>query len=475
MRAPIVTLVLSASIVLAALAAAAPQSRAQRRCITTLQRDGLGVAAAQGRRNVACLRAAAVGDARPLDACAGFDPDGRVTEAARKTRDDAARRCADEPADVAVPPPFELTVNEAAAMHAERLFTDLFGTDAAGIRPRSVDKAGAKCQLATLQGAQRLVATAQRGALGCLNRAVRNGGDDAAALAACFEPTPNLERATARLAKTVDRRCAAADLLPGVCAGASAGLGACVAARARCRACRMTATATALPADCDLADDGAANDSCTFLVSVSGTALDFVGGTSAPITDGVVSILELPGRMTTTGGNGSFGFGSIPEGSHVTFVLAHPSYHPIQTGTIFVGARGVERVTFQAVTHAVFDAFAALLDIVPDPARCQMVTTVTRVGKSIYDPGAHGEDHVTVRLDPPLPADQGPIYFNSAVLPDRSLFETSDDGGVLFIQVPEGDYVWTAFKPARVFTRVRMACRAGLLVNASPPWGLQAH
>ena len=85
-------------------------------------------------------------------------------------------------------------------------------------------------------------------------------------------------------------------------------------------------------------------------------------------------------------------------------------------------------MTFQAVTYGIWDLLGALLQVVPDDANlCQMVTTVTRVGKSIYTPGAHGEDAVTVTLDPPLPAEQGPIYFNSSVLPDRSLVQTSDE------------------------------------------------
>jgi hypothetical protein len=53
--------------------------------------------------------------------------------------------------------------------------------------------------------------------------------------------------------------------------------------------------------------------------------------------------------------------------------------------------------------------------------------------------------------------------------------QTSDDGGVLFVQVPPGDYAWTAYEAGAVFSRVRMKCRAGYLVNASPPRGLQRH
>jgi hypothetical protein len=117
-----------------------------------------------------------------------------------------------------------------------------------------------------------------------------------------------------------------------------------------------------------------------------------------------------------------------------------------------------------------------LLGTEPDEVnRCQMVTTVTRVGRSIYDPGAHGEAGAIVTTVPPLPAEHGPIYFNAFVLPDRSLTETSEDGGVLSIQVPPGEYVWTARKPGAMISRIKSKCRAGFLVNASPPWGLQTH
>jgi hypothetical protein len=211
------------------------------------------------------------------------------------------------------------------------------------------------------------------------------------------------------------------------------------------------------------------------LVSVSGDAIPFLEVPDGRIASATVSILEQPSRQSITGTDGHFQFDGLEEGSEVTLVMDHPEFFPIQTASITLGPEGAERVTFQAVQYAVYDAFANLLDIVPDPTRCQMVTTVTRKGKSIYDPGAHGEEGATVTLDPPLPAEHGPIYFNSSVLPQRDLTETSDDGGVLFIQVPPGEYTWTAHKSGVVFSQVKMKCRAGWLVNASPPWGLQAQ
>jgi hypothetical protein len=210
------------------------------------------------------------------------------------------------------------------------------------------------------------------------------------------------------------------------------------------------------------------------VVTVSGDAIPFIEVPDGRIEGAEVWILEHPETRVTTGADGHFEFTDLRVGSEVTLVMEHPDYYPIQTGTIVLGPEGAERVTFQAVTYGIFDAFAAVVGIDPDATKCQMVTTVTRVGKSIYDFGAHGEAGAVVTLDPALPDMQGPIYFNSSVIPDYSLDETSDDGGVLFVQVPPGEYVWTATKPGVEFTQVRMKCRAGVLINASPPWGLQA-
>jgi hypothetical protein len=99
---------------------------------------------------------------------------------------------------------------------------------------------------------------------------------------------------------------------------------------------------------------------------------------------------------------------------------------------------------------------------------------VTRVGKSLYDEGAHGEAGATVTVEPALPPEHGPIYFNAAVIPDPSLTETSEDGGVLFVDVPPGTYTLHAQKDGVIFEDTLMQCEAGVLVNASPPYGLQA-
>ena len=210
------------------------------------------------------------------------------------------------------------------------------------------------------------------------------------------------------------------------------------------------------------------------VASVQGDAIPFDKGPDGRIAGATVSVLERPELQVVTGADGKFRFDDLPVDADVTLVMKHPDYHEIQTATHVLPDEGLERVTFQAVSHDIYDVLAGVVGITPDEGKyCQMVTTVTRVGKSIYDAGAHGEAGVQVTLDPPLPAENGPIYFNAQVIPDASLTETSEDGGVLFVQVPPGEYTWTASKAGATFRQIRMKCRVGVLVNAAPPWGLQ--
>ncbi len=223
------------------------------------------------------------------------------------------------------------------------------------------------------------------------------------------------------------------------------------------------------------ASGGCGDGSGGGFVTLSGDAIPFNVSPEARVPGATISLLEHPEQTMVTGEDGHFAFDGLAVGSDATVVLEHPDYHRIQTGTVRLDGDGAERVTFQAVDPLTYWGMGLLIGMIPDEKnRCQMVTTVTRVGKSLYDEGAHGEAGAVVTLDPPLPPQNGPIYFGSNVLPDPSLTETSDDGGVLFVQVPPGDYTWTATKSGVRFTQVRMKCRAGWLVNASPPWGLQA-
>ena len=207
-------------------------------------------------------------------------------------------------------------------------------------------------------------------------------------------------------------------------------------------------------------------------VEVSGNAFAF--GPGGRIADATVSILELPEHSAITDDDGYFSF-MLPAGAAATFVFDKAGAPRIHTKTFTLPDTGVvERVTFQVPDNATFAALASIVNLDPDPSTCQIASTITRVGKSLYDAGAHGEEGATVTIDPPLPAEHGPVYFNSSVIPQLDLVETSLDGGVLYTNVPPGMYTLHAEKPGVSFEDVVIQCAPDVLVNPSPPYGLQA-
>lgn len=213
------------------------------------------------------------------------------------------------------------------------------------------------------------------------------------------------------------------------------------------------------------------------VVEVSGDAFAFtLPGEPYGLIDGAaITVLEQPAVSVETDAEGHFVIPALPPGSEATFVLEREGFPLARTKTFTLPELGsLERVTFQVPDDTLFELLAGLLMLDVDPATCQIVSTVTRVGKSIYDAGAHGEAGATVTLEPAIPAEHGPIYFNAAVIPEPGLTETSEDGGVLFTNVPAGTYVMRAHKDGVTFEATTMKCEAGVLVNASPPYGLQA-
>ncbi|MCA9682913.1 MAG: carboxypeptidase regulatory-like domain-containing protein [Myxococcales bacterium] len=223
----------------------------------------------------------------------------------------------------------------------------------------------------------------------------------------------------------------------------------------------------------DGTDTGDTGDTSAATVTVSGDAFAFGPYTMLPGAE--VTILELPEFMVVTDAAGHFEFPALPAGAAATFRFEKDGNPVVHTKTFTLPAEGVvERVSFQVPDDSTFAALAQIVGIVPDPGACQIASTVTRVGKSVYDQGAHGEAGATVTIEPALPVEQGPIYFNDAVIPQKDLVETSTDGGVLYTNVPPGTYTLTAHKSGVEFESVTVRCEAGVLVNPSPPYGLQA-
>jgi len=216
--------------------------------------------------------------------------------------------------------------------------------------------------------------------------------------------------------------------------------------------------------------------------TISGHAYTF--NTRNVIAGATIRAVEHPEVSTTTAADGSYRL-TFPVGSAVTLSIeadGHDTIH-LQTfrldedhdGTAVVGAN------FQTPTHAVYGALRALvasyLGHDPFDDGCVIVTTVgmAELAGMPFDEfirfAPHGVAGATASL---TPAATSPIYFNSAVIPDPTQLTTSDDGGVLWPNVPPGTYELSAQHPDVDFRTATVRCELGWVVNANPVWGLHA-
>ena len=208
-------------------------------------------------------------------------------------------------------------------------------------------------------------------------------------------------------------------------------------------------------------------------MNISGTTFAFADGD--PVADATVGIAEDPTITTTSDENGRYTL-TVPDASSVTPVVEHPDFRTMHLQTFSTAGDDLENVNFQMVDDAVYDAFAAVLGIEPDPQLCQIATTVNTIEvrdltfEEFHAFGPHGVAGTTVTVEPPIP---DTVYFNKDVIPDRSLTETSDDGGVVWTNVEPGVYEFRAESPDTEFASFVATCEPGRFINAGPPWGLR--
>ena len=254
--------------------------------------------------------------------------------------------------------------------------------------------------------------------------------------------------------------------------------------------------------------EGGAGGASGPTVSVSGIAWGFTlpgqGGYDL-ITNATISVLEMPELSTTSDDEGAFTIEGIPVGSEATFVMEASNYPLAYTSTLTIPDTDITNLTFQVPNNGLYIVIETQLGITSDPEKCQMVSTFTRVGRTIGDPGHHGQAGSLLTIDIPDGAtiEEGPIYFGDNVVPDRSRAYSSLDGGVLIINADPGDYMlhaacvpnpselyddYVAEYPEETypeedlrchdedvqFISRKMKCRPGVFLNASPSYGLQA-
>jgi hypothetical protein len=212
-------------------------------------------------------------------------------------------------------------------------------------------------------------------------------------------------------------------------------------------------------------------------VPVSGAAFTFGPTSGRDLRGARIVVAEDPSIFTTLEADNRF-YLEVPSGAPLSFRLEQPGFFPNQTATLDPGAEGLSLVGFQAPIEEMAEALAAGAGVVMNPERCQVATTVSAASSEPYGGSGMGEPGVIVELLPELPAGaSGPVYFayysEAVIYPDPSLRATSIDGGVLFANLPPGEYRLRAEKEGIEFTEVELRCRAGTLVNAAPPHGIQ--
>jgi hypothetical protein len=211
-------------------------------------------------------------------------------------------------------------------------------------------------------------------------------------------------------------------------------------------------------------------------VHLRGTAYEF--NTPTVIGGATIRVAENPRLRAITRPSGAYDL-VVPARSRVTPYIVAPGYHTIYLQTFRTNGADLRNVNFQTPTTSVFQALAALLNVPVDASGeltgCAIVSTIsTRNIRDLSYPafrayGAHGVAGATASSAPPLP---GPVYFNSDVVPDPSQPVSSDDGGVVWTDVPTGVYRISARSPEARFASFVATCRPGRAVNANPPWGL---
>jgi len=203
-----------------------------------------------------------------------------------------------------------------------------------------------------------------------------------------------------------------------------------------------------------------------------------------------VSIAELPATKLLrlrSDASGNWGVDLLKEQGaplHLSFVYEKAGYQTTKSQVFEIGDAGIDDVAIQLPTQAYYTAAKTQIEQqisgllgVPYALSNVLVTTVGKSWASMYTAMLpHGDPGAQVAIAPAVafPASLGPVYFNSAVVPDPALTSTSVDGGVLFGNLAPGTYTVTATKAPFTYTPLAFAVEPGIaLYVASPPHATQ--
>ena len=249
------------------------QTEAQVGCAVSLAKGASKLAKTRLKEWQGCLKSAAdadLGDCPSAEACVAGDLRGKVANSVAKLRSVEEGACAEEPdfgrASASM-------ISTSVRIETQGLLDDVFGPDLdAAAASKASDPAAAACQGRMAKALSKhflamVAAWDSCKAAGLGTGAITGAETLGDCLGAIDDDTKGKIAAAWRgvdgvLAGSCDG-VAATTAFPGSCAMAP-DLGACIEARSRCRACRRGAVGDDTGEDCDLFDDGVAdNDSCT--------------------------------------------------------------------------------------------------------------------------------------------------------------------------------------------------------------------
>jgi hypothetical protein len=228
--------------------------------------------------------------------------------------------------------------------------------------------------------------------------------------------------------------------------------------------------------------DGATTDVSAAWVPNAGpparvTGMVFVfgpNGAGLTVEGGVVAVVEDPGVTTSVAADGTFAF-EVPSGGPATFSFTKAGFQLEHSATLAITPAGISMLGFQVPVEETYQLLAAVAKITLDANRCQIVTTISAVGTAPYGGDGLGVPGSTISIDPA--SGDVPTYFayqGGTIYPAPGLTETSIDGGAIISNVEPGrEYVIQGHRSGLSFQAATIRCRAGALVNAAPPNGIQ--
>lgn len=213
-------------------------------------------------------------------------------------------------------------------------------------------------------------------------------------------------------------------------------------------------------------------------VSISGRAYAF-NHMDTFLAGSTIKVRELPGLEATANASGDYSL-EVPDDTNVTPYIDPPAgYNEVDLQTFHPRGEDIVNANFQTPADAEYAGLAAILSVPIDeatgrPEECAIVTTASARNvrgvdyETFHERTPHGVPGATSEESPAL---DGPTYFNEFVIPDASQTETSEDGGIVWTEVPAGTYRIETSSPDTRFASFLATCRNGRIVNANPPWG----